>query len=74
MPTPNIVPLTFFFIALAVCFWRAPRADRTHLVLCVIASGIWSILPIFEPSMRSSGYALIVGTFLLCGLRLARTS
>jgi hypothetical protein len=74
MPTPSIVPLTLFFIAVAVCFWRAPQAGRTHLLLCVIAGAIWSVLPIFEPSMRTSSYVLVVATFLLCGLRVARIS
>jgi hypothetical protein len=29
---------------------------------------IWCSLPLFEPSMRRSGYALVVATFLVTGL------
>ena len=63
-----MVPLILFFVALAVCFWRAPQADRLHVKLCLLAGSIWASLPLFEPSMRRSGYALIVATFLVTGL------
>ena len=66
--SPRIVPLILFFVALAVCFWRAHKADRQHLTLCAIAAVIWCSLPLFEPSMRRSGYALVVATFLVTGL------
>jgi L-lactate permease len=65
---PSIVPLVLFFAALGVCFWRAHKADRQHLTLCAIAAVIWCSLPLFEPSMRRSGYALVVATFLVIGL------
>ena len=65
---PAIVPLLLFFVALAICFWRAPQADRLHVMLCLVAGCIWAALPVFEPSMRRSGYALIVAMFLVTGL------
>ena len=69
MPTaPSVVALILFFVAIALCFWRVPQADRLHVTLCIIAGGVWCSLPIFEPSMRRSGYALVVATFLVCGL------
>jgi hypothetical protein len=73
---PAIVPLILFFVAVAICFWRAPQADRLHVRLCLLAGGIWASLPLFEPSMRRSGYALVVATFLAIGLtqRLRRST
>jgi hypothetical protein len=65
---PSIVPLMLFFVAVVICFWRSPQADRLHVALCVIASGIWCSLPVFESSMRRSGYALVVASFLVIGL------
>jgi hypothetical protein len=64
---PSLVPLIVFFAALGLCFWRANRPDRSHTILCVLAAVIWAALPIFEPSMRRSGYALIVLMFLVTG-------
>jgi hypothetical protein len=66
--TPSVAPLLVFFGALAVCFWRAPQADRLHVTLCIVAGVIWCSLPLFEPSMRRSGYALSVASFLIIGL------
>ena len=65
---PNLIALVLFFVALAICFWRMPQADRRHLALCVAAGLIWCALPLFEPSMRQSGYALVVSGFLVLGL------
>ena len=65
---PAIVPLILFFVALAVCFWRTPQADRLHVKLCLLAGAIWAGLPLFEPSMRRSGYALVVASFLVTAL------
>ena len=56
---PAMVPLILFFVALAICFWRIPQADRLHVMLCLVAGSIWAALPVFEPSMRRSGYALV---------------
>jgi hypothetical protein len=63
-----VIPLILFFAALAIGFWRAPRADRLHVMLCLVAGGIWASLPLFEPSMRRSGYALVVAGFLVTAL------
>lgn len=63
-----MMPLVLFFVALAICFWRMPQADRLHIKLCLLAGAIWATLPVFEPSMRRSGYALVVATFLVTGL------
>jgi hypothetical protein len=65
---PAMVPLILFFVALAICFWRIPQADRLHVKLCLLAGVIWASLPVFEHSMRRSGYALVVATFLVTAL------
>jgi hypothetical protein len=65
---PSIIPLVLFFVGVALCFWRTPQADRWHVMLCVVAGVLWCVLPIFEPTMRRSGYALVVLTFLILGL------
>jgi hypothetical protein len=66
--SPNITPSILFFVGVAVCVWRIPQADRWHVILCIAAGLLWCSLPIFEPSMRSSGYALVVTAFLIIGL------
>jgi hypothetical protein len=65
---PNAITLVVFFLGVTLCMWRLPRADRSHLVLCSIAGLLWCILPLFDPSTRSLGYALVVTTFLGIGL------
>jgi hypothetical protein len=62
---PSVLPLVLFFVGIVLCFWRLPHADRKHVALCLVAGVLWATLPIFEPSMRRSGYALAVGTFLV---------
>jgi hypothetical protein len=64
----NVVPLILFFIGTGLCLWRAPQADRWHAILCVLAGVFWGVLPIFDAPMRSSGYALVVASFLIVGL------
>jgi hypothetical protein len=65
---PELLPSILFFVALAICFWRTPQADRLHVMLCLVAGSIWAALPVFEPSMRRSGYALVVTGFLMTAL------
>jgi hypothetical protein len=65
---PNLTALILFFAAVALCLWRIPQADRWHVVLCVAAGVIWCVLPMFEPSMRRSGYALVVTGFMVLSL------
>jgi hypothetical protein len=65
---PNIVPLVLFFVGVALCFCRMPQADRKHVILCLMAGVLWATLPIFEPSMRTFGYGLVVTSFLITGL------
>jgi hypothetical protein len=64
----NVLPLVLFFVGLVLCFWRLPHADRRHVILCLLAGVLWATLPIFELSMRRSGYAITVGTFLVFSL------
>ena len=66
--TPAVAPLILFFVGVALCFWRVPQADRKHVMLCIAAGLLWCTLPIFEPSMRRSGYGLVVVLFLIIGL------
>ena len=66
--SPSVIPLLLFFVGLALCFWRIPQADRWHVILCMIAGVRWFTLPIFEPTMRRSGYPLVVTSFLIFGL------
>jgi hypothetical protein len=64
----NLATLVLFFVGVAMCMWRAPQADRTHLLLCGAAGVLWAMLPLVEPSMRTVGYAFIVSSFLVIGL------
>jgi hypothetical protein len=65
---PNAITLVVFFLGVALCMWRLPRADRSHVVLCSIAGLLWCKLPLFDPSTRSLGYPFVVATFLGIGL------
>jgi hypothetical protein len=64
----NIAPLLLFFLGVALCFWRTPQADRWHVMLCVVAAVLWCSLPVFEPSMRRTGYWLVSASFLILSL------
>ena len=64
----QIVILFIFFFGVALCMWRAPRADRWHVLLCVIAATLWSGLLVFEPRTRTLGCGVVVATFLIIGL------
>jgi hypothetical protein len=64
----QIATLCVFFLGVALCMLRLPHADRWHVVLCVIAAALWCSLLLFEPRTRTSGFALIVGNFLIIGL------
>ena len=66
--TRDIVTLFVFFFGLALCFWRAPQADRWHVILCFIAAGLWSSLLLLNPSTRNPMYGVAVSVFLISGL------
>jgi hypothetical protein len=66
--TRNILTIFVFFFGLALCFWRAPQADRWHLVLWLIAVTIWSNLLLLGPSTRNPMFGVALGTFLMLAL------
>ena len=49
--------LVLWFSALGLMMWRWPLGDRFHKPACIIGGGIWLLLPLLEPSMRSVPYA-----------------
>ena len=63
--SPNIVTLFLFFFGLALCFWRAPQADRWHLILCLVAAGLWGSLLLLDPSTRTPMFGVATSTFLI---------
>ena len=65
--THQIIALVIFFLGVALCMWRAPQADRWHVVLCVIATAVWSGLLVFEPRTRTPIFGFIVISFLIVG-------
>jgi hypothetical protein len=66
--TLNIVTLFLFFFGVALCFWRVPQADRWHLVLCLVAAGLWGSLPLLNPSTRTPMFAVVTSSFLIMAL------
>jgi hypothetical protein len=64
----QIITMTVFLFATALCMWRRPKADRGHVMLCVIAAALWVGLLFFEPRTRTVMYGITVATFLLSGL------
>jgi hypothetical protein len=68
MHAPNVTTLAVFFVGLGLCLWRAPHADRWHVVLCAVAALIWGTLPIFDPSTRTPGFGYTTMTLLVLAL------
>jgi Na+/H+ antiporter NhaD/arsenite permease-like protein len=66
--TRQIIALFVFFFGLALCMWRAPKADRWHVVLRLIAVTLWCGLLVFEPRTRTVGYGFVVTTFVIAAL------
>ena len=65
---PNVFSLFLFFAGIALCMWRAPRGDRMHLALTGIAGVLWCMLPVFDPSIRTPGYGVIVGILTIIAM------
>ena len=66
--TPEtIVTLFVFFLALALCFLRWPQGDRWHVVLCLVAAGLWSGLLLFVTDTRTPSFGL-TAFFVVVGL------
>jgi len=66
--TQQVVTLFVFFLGVALCFWRWPQADRGHVVLCIVAAGLWAGCLLLEPRMRTLGFLMIVSNFLIIAL------
>ena len=66
--TPHVSTLVVFFLGVALCLWRAPQADRRHVILCLIAAGLWCVLLIVDPGTRKPGFGFTTATFLFIGL------
>jgi hypothetical protein len=60
--------LTVFFFGLALCMWRAPQADRLHVVLCLCAAALWCGPLLFDPVARNPPFGIAVITSLTIGL------
>lgn len=60
--------LVVFFLGVALCFLRAPRADRWHVVLCFVAAALWGTLLLFVPSSRTAMFGVATVSFLMMGL------
>ena len=67
--TRQVVTLFMFFVAVALCMWRWPQADRWHVVLCVVVAALWCGVLWFEPRTRTTGFGFIVVALLTIGLR-----
>lgn len=66
--TPSITTLFVFFFGVALCFWRVAQADRWHVVLCLVATGLWCGLLLFDPATRKPMFGVATSTFLIIGL------
>ena len=66
--TQQVVTLFLFFLGVALCFWRWPQADRWHVVLCIVAAGLWAGCLLLEPRTRTLGFLMIVSNFLIIAL------
>lgn len=66
--TQQIVVLFPFFLGVALSFWRWPQADRRHVVLCIVALGLWVGCLLLEPRTRTFGFLMIVSNFVIIAL------
>lgn len=66
--TRVLTTLLVYFLALALCFWRLPQADRWHIALCAVAAILWTAIPVFNPQTRTLMYGLGVLAFLMTSL------
>ena len=64
----QVATLFAFFLGVALCMWRWPRADRWHYALSAVAAVLWTGLLILDPRVRTPGFALIVGGFMTIAL------
>ena len=67
-PNTQLTVLFVFFLGVALCFWRAPQADRWHVVLCFIAAAIWGSLLWLVPSLRTWPFIFSALIFFLIGV------
>ena len=64
MSAPHVWTLLLFFVGVGLCLLRAPQGDRWHAALCAAAGLLWGVLPVVDPSTRTSGFGFTT-TFLL---------
>ncbi len=64
----NVVTLFVFFLGVALCMWRLPKADRGHVILCLVAAGLWCGLLLFDPATRKPGFGFTTVFFLIIAL------
>ena len=68
MDGSSLITLVLWFAALGLMMWRWSNGDRFHVPACLIGGGIWLLLPLLEPTMRSQQYAVVCVIFLAAAL------
>ena len=64
----QLIVLVVFFVGVGLCMWRAPQADKWHLVLCFIAAALWGGLLWFVPSLRILPFVVSALAFFGLGI------
>jgi hypothetical protein len=67
VPMAEIATLLVFFAGVALCFWRS-KSERWHVILCLIAAGLWCSLLFFDPSTRRPTFGIATLLFLVLDL------
>ena len=65
-----LINLTLWLSAFGLMMWRWPNGDRLHVPACVLGGGIWLLLAVLDPSLRTPIYA--VACVMPLGLALFR--
>lgn len=54
----SLIILALWLSAFGLAMWRWPNRDRFHVPACLIGGGIWLLLPVLEPTLRTPVYAV----------------
>ena len=59
MDGSSLIVLVLWLSALGLMMWRWPNGDRFHIPACIIGGGIWLLLAVLEPALRTPFYAAV---------------
>ena len=58
MDARSLIILVVWLSAFGLMMWRWPNGDRFHVPACIIGGGIWLLLAVVAPVLRTPVYAV----------------